>query len=46
MAFLDCFYLDALYWTLADEYVDLLDEATFAETIKDRAAALAGIQYD
>lgn len=46
MAFIDCFYLDALYWTLTDEYVDLLDEATFAETVNDRAAVMAGIHYE
>lgn len=43
MAFVDCFYLDALYWTLAEEFVDALDEATFVETVKDRAAFLAHV---
>jgi hypothetical protein len=41
MAFIDCFYLDALYWTLAEEYVDTLDEQTLTETVKERANYLS-----
>jgi hypothetical protein len=41
MAFIDCFYLDALYWTLAEEFADALDEQTFAETVKERANYLS-----
>jgi hypothetical protein len=41
MAFVDCFYLDALYWILAEEYADELDEQTLAETVHDRANYLS-----
>jgi hypothetical protein len=46
MAFIDCFYLDALYWTLADEYADTLDETTLVETVQERAAYLAHLSHE
>lgn len=46
MAFVDCFYLDALYWMLAEDYVDTLDETTFAETVRGRAAYLAHVSAE
>jgi len=46
MAFVDCFTLDALYWVLADDDADTLDETTFVDTVRDRAAYLAHLSAE
>jgi hypothetical protein len=37
------FVIDSIYWLLATEYVDSLDDLAFAEAVQSQAAYLAGL---